>query len=230
MTAVTSYIKTFRLSIVLIHRRWQRRHRDNHAIGRMYYCNPTAGERFYLRLLLTAVRGPTSFEHLRTVAGTLHPTFQAACVALGLLDDDREWIDCLTEASVFAGAQLRALFVMVLVYGPVADPPALWDRFAASICDDLPRVLARRDDLPDSVDQPDLHLDYGLFLLAGILADHGRTLADYGLPSFQHPWARAEANPLLAAELRYEPAEELRSRDEMYDQLNPDQRSSFDAI
>ena len=67
----------------------------------MYYINPTAGERFYLRLLLTAVRGPTSFEHLRTVDGTLYPTFQAACVALGLLDDDREWIDCLTEASVF---------------------------------------------------------------------------------------------------------------------------------
>ena len=119
----------------------------------MYYCSPTAGERFYLRLLLTAVRGATSFEHLRTVAGTLYPTFQAACVALGLLEDDREWIDCLTEASVFAtGSQLRTLFVTALVYGPVADPRALWDRFATSICDDLPRLLARRDDLPPSVD------------------------------------------------------------------------------
>jgi hypothetical protein len=28
--------------------------------------------------------------------------------------------------------------------------------------------------------RPDLHLDYGLFLLVGILADHGRTLADCG--------------------------------------------------
>ena len=68
----------------------------------MYYYNPVAGERFYLRLLLTAVRGPTSFEYLRTVAGTLYPTFQAAYVALSLLDDDREWIDCLTKALVFA--------------------------------------------------------------------------------------------------------------------------------
>ena len=57
------------------HRRWHRRRRDAPAIGRMYYCNPTAGERFYVRLLLTAVRGPTSFEHLRTVAGTPYPTF-----------------------------------------------------------------------------------------------------------------------------------------------------------
>ena len=184
----------------------------------MYYCNPTAGERFYLRLLLTAVRGPISFEHLRTVAGTQYPTFQAACVALGLLEDDREWIDCLTEASIFAGGpQLRVLFVTALVYGPITDPAALWNRFTASICDDLPRLLARRDDLSAAELSPDLYLDYGLFLLAGILADHGRTLADYGLPSFQHPWARVDANPLLAAELRYEPIEELRLRDEMYD-------------
>ena len=200
------------------------------AIGRMYYRNPTAGEHFYVRLLLTAVRGPTSFEYLRTVVGTLYPTFQAACVALGLLDDDSEWIDCLAEASVFAGGpQLRALFVTALVYGTVADPVALWNRFTVNICDDLPRLLARRDDL-SAEPSPDLYLDYGLFLLAGLLADHGRSLADYGLPTFQRPWARVDDNPLLAAELRYEPAEELRSRDDMYAQLNPNQRSSFDMI
>jgi hypothetical protein len=73
-------------------------------------------------------------------------------------------------------------------------------------------------------------LDYGLFLLAGILTDHGRTLTDYGLPAHQHAWARTEGNPLLAADLRYEPTEEVRLRDEMYAQLNPDQRCCFDTI
>ncbi|RFU23627.1 hypothetical protein B7463_g12712, partial [Scytalidium lignicola] len=34
------------------------------SIGRMYYCSPAHGERFYLRLLLTSVRGPRSFEEL----------------------------------------------------------------------------------------------------------------------------------------------------------------------
>ena len=92
----------------------------------MYYCSPIAGERFYLRLLLTSVPGPTSFEDLRTIAGIVYPTFQAACVALGLLEDDREWIDCLTEAAVFAvGAQLRSLFVTALLYGPITEPVTL---------------------------------------------------------------------------------------------------------
>ena len=130
---------------------------------------------------------------------------------------------------MFAGGpQLRTLFVTALVHGPVADPAALWDRFKASIYDDLPHLLARRDDL--STAGPDLYLDYGLYLLAGILADHSRSLTDYGLPTYQHAWARAEGNPLLTAELRYEPTEEHRLRDEMYAQLNPDQRSCFDTI
>ena len=44
-------------------------------------------------------------------------------MALGLLEDDREWIDCFTEAAVFAvGAQLRSLFATALLYGPIAEP------------------------------------------------------------------------------------------------------------
>ena len=35
-------------------RRWKLRQRG-FAIGRMYHCNPFAGERYYLRLLLTVV-------------------------------------------------------------------------------------------------------------------------------------------------------------------------------
>jgi hypothetical protein len=64
-------------------------------------------------------------EHPHTIIGTLDPTFQVTCAALGLLEDDREWIDCLTQASIFASSpQLRALFVTALVYGPLADPAA----------------------------------------------------------------------------------------------------------
>ena len=35
-----------------------------YALGHMYYVSPTSGERFYLRTLLTIVKGPTSFAHL----------------------------------------------------------------------------------------------------------------------------------------------------------------------
>jgi hypothetical protein len=69
------------------------------AIGRMYYVPPTAGEKHFLRLLLTVVRCPRSIEHLRTVNGIVHPNFRAACIAAGLLDNDRPWISCFEDAS-----------------------------------------------------------------------------------------------------------------------------------
>jgi hypothetical protein len=38
------------------------------------------------------IKGSKSFEDLRTVNGQVHPTFKAACLALGLLEDDNQWI------------------------------------------------------------------------------------------------------------------------------------------
>jgi hypothetical protein len=69
------------------------------AIGRMYFVPPTAGERFYLRTLLTVVCGPRSFDDLRSFEGILYPTFKDACNARGLLEDDGEWRLCLADAS-----------------------------------------------------------------------------------------------------------------------------------
>jgi hypothetical protein len=77
---------------------WSARQRGEKAVGRMYFVHPTAGERFFLCLLLTVVLGMTSFEHLWTVDNTEHLTFQAACRALGLLQDDAEWDTCMREA------------------------------------------------------------------------------------------------------------------------------------
>ena len=64
-----------------------------------YFVSPNAGARYYLRLLLTVARGPTSFEDLRTVRGHLYETFREACLARGLLEDDDEWKMCLREAT-----------------------------------------------------------------------------------------------------------------------------------
>ena len=64
----------------------------------MYFVHPTAGEQYYLRMLLSIVRGATSFENLCTVDGFLYPSFKEACIALGLLQNDEEWDQCLKEA------------------------------------------------------------------------------------------------------------------------------------
>nr|KAJ0226239.1 hypothetical protein LSAT_V11C100049790 [Lactuca sativa] len=45
------------------------------------------------------VKGPTSFDEIRTVNGETYSSFRDTCYALGLLDDDKEYIDAIKEAS-----------------------------------------------------------------------------------------------------------------------------------
>ena len=102
------------------------------ALGRMDAIEPTAGELYFLRLLLTVVKGKnsdpllsncvsyailpaaTSFEDLRKVPGHADPlpTFQAACVARGLLEDDGDSHTTLSEFSLGISAPL--------IHGPTA--------------------------------------------------------------------------------------------------------------
>ncbi|KAG5736109.1 hypothetical protein E4T56_gene6318 [Termitomyces sp. T112] len=118
-------------------RTWKERQRGT-AIGRMYFASPQQGERFYLRMLLTVVTNATSWADLRTVNGHTYPTYKEACKALGLLEDDAEWRQCLAEAApIQSGSALRQLFCTILFHCAPTTPEALWDEFRHSICDDL---------------------------------------------------------------------------------------------
>lgn len=48
-------------------------------------------------MLLNVIKGPTSYEDLRKINGHDHNTY--ACYALDLLDDGREYVDAIVEAS-----------------------------------------------------------------------------------------------------------------------------------
>ncbi|CAL0330768.1 unnamed protein product [Lupinus luteus] len=48
-------------------------------------------------MILTTVKGPTSYEDIRTVFDIIYSTFRNACFAMSLLKDDREYIEALRE-------------------------------------------------------------------------------------------------------------------------------------
>ena len=108
-------------------KQWTSRKRGD-TIGRMYFLGPKAGDRFYLRLLLSHVKGATSFEDLRTVDGRVCSTYQEACILRGLTKNDREWDEALMEASqTSTGAAMRRLFVIILIECNPSDPESLWE-------------------------------------------------------------------------------------------------------
>ena len=48
---------------------WRRRESNKKVIGRIYTVSPMEGEKFYLRVLLNHVKGPTGFDDLLTFIG-----------------------------------------------------------------------------------------------------------------------------------------------------------------
>lgn len=123
---------------------WKRRERIwfprryRMALGRVTYVPMSVGEAYYLRLLLNIVRGPESYTDIKTVQGVLYKTFKEACYAYGLLDDDKEYIDAIDEASFWVSAKyLRRLFVILLTTFSIALPSNVWDATWKFLCDDV---------------------------------------------------------------------------------------------
>ncbi|KAK2941267.1 putative ATP-dependent DNA helicase [Blattamonas nauphoetae] len=110
---------------------WKRRKRSSRkVIARMYTVSPRDRERYFLRLILLRRRGPTSFADLRVVDTIQHNTFESAARALGLLQDDNQWILCMEEAVRIAlPQQLRTIFAQILLFNNPTNVQALWDTF-----------------------------------------------------------------------------------------------------
>lgn len=116
------------------------------SIGRLSYVPAGTGELYYMRILLTVQRGCTSYESIRTVNGKIYKTFQEACYVLGLLADDKEFIDAIKEASELAsGNQLRRLFVTLLMMNTMTKPDVVWNSTWSLLCDGI--VYQRRKTL-----------------------------------------------------------------------------------
>ncbi len=68
----------------------------------------------------------------------MHPTFKAACLARGLLQDDAEWEQCLFElAGVQLPRSLRQLFASLLIFNNITNLRRLWDRHKGALTKDF---------------------------------------------------------------------------------------------
>ncbi|XP_072088096.1 uncharacterized protein [Arachis hypogaea] len=97
--------------------------KTHYVIGRIFFVPPGSGESYYLILLLNFVKGLTCYEDIRTVDDVVYSSFKYACYARGLLDDDKEYIDAIEDASHWgSGAYLRKLFATLLFSNSMDRP------------------------------------------------------------------------------------------------------------
>ncbi|RYR59710.1 hypothetical protein Ahy_A05g025648 [Arachis hypogaea] len=117
--------------------KWFSRKKD-FAIGRLTHVPTANTEEYYQRLLLNTQKGCMSLRDIRTVGGIIYATYRDACFALGLLQDDKEFIDTIKEASSWAsGSYVRRLFVILLTSKNISRPEHVWDRCWHQLSDDI---------------------------------------------------------------------------------------------
>jgi PIF1-like helicase len=196
-------------------RKWKKRQRGHaKTIGRMYTVSITQGDIFYLRLLLLHVRGAQSFEEVRTVDGIVCETFKEAAIQRNLLEDDKEWENCLAEAEELAmPRQLRHLFAIICVYCSPSNPFQLWENHKTHFIEDfVNRGL--------NVDQAEFR---ALSEVECTLSANGKCLHDFNLKI-----TNCNFELLLDEGMSF--VEARQRGDQLMNKLNPLQKSAFDKI
>ncbi|KAF1867957.1 hypothetical protein Lal_00042424 [Lupinus albus] len=149
------------------------------------------GELYYLRMMLTIVKGPTCYEDIRTVSNIEYAAFRDACFAIGLLKDDVEYIEAIREAKdLGSGFYLRKLFMTMLLSTSMNRPNHVWEEtcqwLSGGILYNLRNIYNNQCVQKLCYITPDEQLqNLTLLEIEKLLEGNQRSLKDY--PSMQYP-------------------------------------------
>lgn len=89
----------------------------------------TTYELYYLRMMVTHVRRPRSYDEIKTFNNVKFDSFRDACFTMGFIGDNKEFIVAIEEASHWgSGHYLRLLFVHMLLSSSMNRPTYVWKR------------------------------------------------------------------------------------------------------
>ncbi|XP_057427107.1 uncharacterized protein LOC130720473 [Lotus japonicus] len=210
---------------------WRPRKRG-FSIGRMNFIPIGCGEVYYLWLLLNLQCGCTSYNDLRSVDGIVYLSFQEACIALRLLENDKEFIDGIIDCSeLSSGNSARYLFISLLLSNSIVQPGAVFEETWQLLADGI--LYARRKLLGE----PDLQMDDGMLKtlclveLEKMLMSNGKSLKDF--PTMPYPLSNEVPqydNILLYNELRYDIGDMVKMHNDHVSSLNKEQKKVYDEV
>ncbi|CAF2107137.1 BnaC08g47210D [Brassica napus] len=141
---------------------WTKRKKGK-TIGRVVTVHPSAGDRYYLRVLINKIKGPRSYDELKTYNDVKYPDFKSS----------------MSEGARMASPyQLRDMFVTFLNNCFVASPKGLWEHSWKSLSED---ILHKRQRI---LGHANLELDdktleqYTLIEVEKLMRMHDRSLND----------------------------------------------------
>ncbi|XP_052114135.1 uncharacterized protein LOC107477840 [Arachis duranensis] len=141
-------------------------------------------EDYYIRLFLNIQKGCMSFSDLRTIDGVVYDSFKDACYALGLLQDDRKFIDAISEVGTWHSATfLKRFFVVLLTSNNMSRPYFVWQKTWNFLLDDVLYKQRRLLQMEDLIMSEIQIKDIVLAKIEDLLQSNGRSLKEYcGMP------------------------------------------------
>lgn len=119
-----------------------------------------------MRVLINKIRGPRSYDDIKTVEGVVQPTYEDACYKLGLLDDDKEYIEGLRELSFWASGQyVRKFFAQMLLSESLSSPKFVWKATKDILSEDILYIERRRRRNPGRLHSKSLKILKNITLL-----------------------------------------------------------------
>ncbi|XP_039601724.1 LOW QUALITY PROTEIN: uncharacterized protein LOC120523984 [Polypterus senegalus] len=137
-------------------------------------------------------------------------TFKEAAQKRNLPRDDTEWQRCLQEATLLQMPhQLRQLFAIICALCNPTDPPKLWDLHKEAMIEDFMRSYDREDSENRAINQ-----------IEQVLRLHNKSCVDMGLPQ----------PSVVEQQVLFNLEEEMPIGNDLYNQLNEQQRDAFHHI
>ncbi|XP_058727157.1 uncharacterized protein LOC131598591 [Vicia villosa] len=213
------------------YRRWRPRKRG-HTIGRLIWVPPSTGELYYLRMMLTVVKGPTCYEDIKKVGGIIRDSFRDACFEMGFLNDDKEYVAAINEAKDWgSGHFLRKLFVTMLLSGTINRPRHVWEKTWRTLSDGIlyqQRQATNRRDMQLSITELK---NLTLIEIENMLQSNRRSLHEFkDMPYPDSYVTRHVGNRLIWDERSYNIHTEQQNFQNLFRALTDEQRSIFDTI
>ncbi|XP_022851655.1 uncharacterized protein LOC111373369 [Olea europaea var. sylvestris] len=189
------------------------------VIGRIVTVNPSEGERYFLRVLLNHIKGPTSYDSFKTLNGVIVNTYQEAALLHGLLKGDNHCEECLSEAIIYKmPSSLRRLFTTLLILCNPNHPKLLWDRYKVYMIDDyVHRNICVKDAEIQALED-----------INSILELSGKNVNYYGIVSF---FVNIDETQRLARMIAEETMNFNIQRDfNCVEKFNKEQRFAYDKV
>ncbi|CAH9103559.1 unnamed protein product, partial [Cuscuta europaea] len=172
------------------------------------------------------------FEDIMKVGGVQYNTFRDTCYALGLLNDDKEYIDAIKEVSFWASAhRLRKLFVALLIANCLSRSEEVWEKYWTFLSEDIvykQRLMLNHSDLTLTEDEVK---NFTLFEIQKLLCSCGRSLDEYNTMSVpDNRFLSNNGNRWMYNELRYDRKKLVEEHANLLGNLTNEQRVVYDTI